>query len=134
MTKKIRFYLRQQAGMTLVQAIILVVILAIIAILAVPRFLENRRLSQAVSDVETIADACEKYLEDTGEYCTKLKDLRDEYSEEIPARNPWGGSYVIDSKRGKIGIPESDQEVPEKYRFGGIAEVSKVYKEGASLW
>ena len=130
-----------QAGMTLVQAIVLIVLVAIIVILALPPFLENRKLSQAVSDVEMIADACEDYFKDTGEYCTKLEDLTKldpkgkKYLEKI-SKNPWGGSYVIDlkGKGGKIGIPKDDQKVPEKYRFGGIAEVSKIYKEGASLW
>ena len=130
---KIRSYLRLQSGMTLVQAFVLILIAAIIVILAAPRYLENRKLSQAVSDVEMIADACEKYLKVTGNHCTKLADLKGKYLEEIP-KNPWGGDYVLDSKKGKIGIAQSDQKVPEKYRFGGIAEVSKVYIEGASLW
>jgi len=133
MTEKIKFYLRLQSGMTLLQAIILIVLLAIIVILAGPQFIENRKLSQAVSDVEMIADACEKYYKDTGKYCTKLEDLKGKYLEEIP-KNPWGGDYVIDLQRGKIGIAESDRKVPVKYRFGEIAEISKIYKEGASLW
>lgn len=133
MTKKIRNHLKLQSGMTLVQVIVLIVIAAVVIILAGPRFLENRRLSQAVSDVEMIADACEDYFKDTGEYCTKLDNLTGKYLEKIP-KNPWGGNYVIDPERGKIGIPENDQKVPQKYRLGGIAEISKIYKEGASLW
>jgi len=133
MTKKIISHIKLQSGMTLVQAIVLIAIAAIMVILAAPKFLENRKLSQAVSDVGMITDACEKYFKDTGEYCTNLDELKGKYLERIP-KNPWGGDYVIDPKRGKIGIPKNAQNVPQKYRFGGIAEISKVYKKGASLW
>ena len=120
--------------MTLLQALILIVISVVIVILALPPFLENRKVSQSVSDVETIVDACEKYFKATGNYCTNLETLKEQqYLEKIP-KNPWGGDYVLDPQKGKVGIAENDQKVPEKYRLGGIAEISKIYKEGASWW
>ena len=129
-------------GMTLIQLLIVSAIVIIIAVLAFPKLRENSRESQAISDVNQISDACEKFYRHTKQYCTDFDQLisnpdidgwKGKYLDDIP-KNPWGGEYVIDAEKFKVGIPASDPKVPEKYKLGGIAEISKTYKEGASLW
>jgi len=129
-------------GMTLIQLLIVVALVIIIAVLAFPKLREERRVSQAVSDVNQIADACERFHRHTKQYCTDFDQLisnpningwRGKYLDKIP-KNPWGGEYVIVPEKFKVGIPQSAPKVPEKYKLGGIAEISKTYKEGANLW
>ncbi|MFQ6042545.1 MAG: hypothetical protein ACE5PV_16950, partial [Candidatus Poribacteria bacterium] len=89
---------------------------------------------RADNDVAEIAKACEKYRKQEGQYCADFNQLIAKgYLEDIPP-NPWGGRYVLKPDAYKVGIPQDDEKTPEKYRLGGIAEISKVYKEGASLW
>jgi len=157
---KTKSFLKVQSGMTLIQTIVLIALLAIIIVLVLPPLIEERKVSQAVSDVEMIADACKEYFENNGTYpcedaekienylcedskgenyrCEYLLEVfknknEEKYLDEIP-KHPWGGNYVINPKKGKIGIAKEDEKVPEKYRLGGIAEISKVYKKGASWW
>jgi len=128
--------------MTLLELIALVAIAAVIAALASPKLIEERRIRHAIHDVQLIAGACERFHRKFGRFPKSLDELIEtKQSEEwnlpflraIP-RNPWGGRYVLDLKRFKVGIPEDDEAVPRKYRFGGIAEISEVIKEDASLW
>jgi len=129
-------------GMTLIQTLIVFALVIIIAVLAFPKLQENRRVSQGVSDVNQIADACEKFYRHTKQYCTDFDQLisnpnipgwKGKYLDDIP-KNPWGGEYVIDVAKFKVGIPQSAPGIPEKYKLGGIAEISKTYKKGASWW
>jgi len=121
-------------GMTLISMLVLLALVAIIAVLTVPKLREEMYVRQADNDVAEIAEACEKYWKREGQYCTDFNQLISKgYLEKIPL-NPWGGKYVLKSEAYKVGIPQDDEKVPEKYRLDGIAEISKVYKEGASLW
>ena len=121
-------------GMTLIQTLIILALIAIIAILTIPKLREEMYVRQADNDVAEIAEACEKYWKREGQYCTDFNQLISKgYLEKIPP-NPWGGRYVLKPEDYKVGIPQDEENIPEKYRLGGIAEISKVYKEGASLW
>jgi len=121
-------------GMTLIQTLIILALIAIIAVLTIPKLREEMFVRQADSDVAEIAEACEKYWKREGQYCTDFNQLISKgYLEKIPP-NPWGGRYVLKPEDYKVGIPQDEENIPEKYRLGGIAEISKVYKEGASLW
>ncbi len=124
-----------QRGMTLIQVLIILALIIIIAVLAYPKLRQEMYVRQANNDVSQIADACKKYLKRTGKYCMDFNSLiAGGYLENIPS-NPWGGSYAIDPKNVyKVGIPSNAPKTPEKYKLGGIAEISKVYKEGASWW
>jgi competence protein ComGC len=121
-------------GMTLVQTIILLALIAIIAVLTIPKLREEIYVRKADSDVVEVAEACKKYWKWEGQYCTDFNQLIVKgYLKEIP-NNPWGGKYILKPEKHKVGIPKDEEKVPEKYRFGGIAEISRVYKEGANLW
>jgi len=120
--------------MTLIQTLIILALIIIIVVLTLPKLREEMNVRQADNDVNEIAEACVKYWKKNGQYPTDFDQLISSgYLNQIPS-NPWGGRYVIDENAHKVGIPTDDPNVPEKYKLGGIAEISKVYKEGASLW
>ena len=125
-------------GMTRIQFLILVVIALVIVAASLPPLLEERKASQAVSDVSMLRDAVRKYFRHTGEYPKRLEDLvtdtgtvgwKGSYVEVIP-KTPWGGNYQLLHESYKICLPSTLTNVPEKYQLGGIAEISSVYLEG----
>ena len=122
-------------GMTRLQLLILIVLTAVIGTLSLPPWLEYRKVGTADVDVETIAVAIKKYQRHTGSYPTRLDALvtdpdiegwRGSYLESIP-ETPWGDSYALLQDKYKIGIASDHRRVPEKYRIGGVAEISRVY-------
>ena len=128
-------------GMTRLQLLILVIITLIIVAFSFPPWQEYRKVSAADIDVETIASAIKKYFKHTGAYPTNLGTLvtdpgvegwRGNYLEAIP-ETPWGGNYVLHQDSYKVGIAKDHPRVPEKYRIGGVAEISRVYHADARL-
>lgn len=128
-------------GMTRLQLLILVAIGVIIGALSFPPWQEYRKVGTADIDVEVIATAIKKYVKHTGGYPSDLEALvtdpgvegwRGKYLEAVP-ETPWGGYYILHHDTYKIGIPENHPRVPEKYRMGGVAEISRVYHADAHL-
>lgn len=131
----------ENGGMARLQLLILVAIVIVIGGLCFPPWLEYRKVSTADIDVETIAVAIKKYHRHTGSYPTSLDMLvtdpgiegwRGKYLESIP-ETPWGGRYVLLQDTYKVGIAKDHRRVPEKYRIGGVAEISRVYHTDARL-
>ena len=132
------------SGMTRIQLLILAVLVMIIIGLSLPPFLKDRKISQADVDVETIAKAIKKYHKHTEEYPDKLQDLaknpgvrgwKSPYLDKVP-KTPWNGDYQLIHNSYKICIAE-DNWVPQKYRLGQIAEISRVYaknQESQKYW
>ena len=135
------------SGMTRTQLLILVGIVFVVAALSLPPYLEfERKVRSADNDVTMIAGAIKKYHKHTNKYPVTLGDLvtnpglegwKGNYLEDIP-QTPWGGSYQLLPDIYKVCISADHRRVPEKYRHGGIAEISRVYhqssKEGAKYW
>ena len=131
----------KNGGMTRLQLLILIAIVALIGVLSLPPWLEQRKVSTADIDVETVAVAIKKYYRHTREYPTRLEALvtdpgvegwRGNYLESVP-ETPWGGRYVLLPDSYKVGIAKNHPRAPEKYRVGGIAEISRVYHADARL-
>ena len=136
-----RKHISENSGMTRLQFLILVVMVVVIGGLSFPPWLEYRKVGTADIDVETIAVAIKKYFRHTEHYPTSLDALvtdpglegwRGNYLESIP-ETPWGGSYVLLQDTYKVGIARDHPGVPEKYRVGGVAEISRVYHADARL-
>ncbi len=136
-----RKHISKNNRMTRLQFLILVIIVVVIGGLSFPPWLEYRKVGTADVDVETIAVAIKKYFRHTGDYPTSLDALltdpglegwRGNYLESIP-ETPWGGSYVLLQDTYKVGIARDHPRVPEKYRVGGVAEISRVYHADARL-
>jgi hypothetical protein len=135
------------AGMTRTQLLILVGIVILVAALSIPAYLEyDWKVLPADNDVDMIAGAIGKFHKHTNEYPTKLEDLvtnpglegwKGSYLEDLP-KTPWGGSYQLLPDIYKVCISANHPRVPEKYRHGGVAEISRVYhespEEGAKYW
>lgn len=137
----------RSSGMTRTQLLILVGIVIVVAALSLPPYLEfERKVRSADNDVAMIAGAIKRFHKHTNEYPMKLGDLainpglegwKGSYLEELP-QTPWGGSYQLLPDIYKVCISGDHRRVPGKYRYGGIAEISRVYhqssKEGAKYW
>lgn len=137
----LRKHISKNSGITRLQFLILVVMVVVIGVLSFPPWLEYRKVGTADIDVETIAVAIKKYFRHTEHYPTSLDALmtdpglegwRGSYLESIP-ETPWGGSYVLLQDTYKVGIARDHPRVPEKYRVGGVAEISRVYHADARL-
>ncbi|RKU12993.1 hypothetical protein C6503_16485 [Candidatus Poribacteria bacterium] len=131
----------KNGGMTRLQLLILIALTAVIGVLSFPPWLEQRKVSTADIDVETVAVAIKKYYRHTGSYPTSLDALvtdpgvdgwRGNYLESVP-ETPWGGRYVLLQDSYKVGIAKNHPRAPEKYRIGGVAEISRVYHADARL-
>ena len=143
----IRRFATSAAGMTRTQLLILAGIVILTAALALPPYLEyDRKVMPADNDVDMIAGLIRKYHKHTNEYPRRLEDLvtdpgiegwKGSYLEELP-ETPWGGGYQLLPDIYKVCISENHPRVPEKYKHGGIAEISRVYHanptEGAKYW
>ena len=135
------------AGMTRTQLLILVGIVILIVALSLPPYLEyERKVLPADNDVGVIAEAIRKFHKHTNKYPQRLEDLvtdpgvegwKGSYLENLP-KTPWGGGYQLLPDIYKVCISQSHPRVPEKYKHGGIAEISRVYHaspaEGAKYW
>ncbi len=104
----------KQSGITLVQLLIVIVILAVIAaVLLAPRLLgqAGRALqTQAAEDIETLGIALDRYAKDNGDYPSSEQGLKAlwEHPEEPPipiywltpyiqipiTEDPWGNPYI----------------------------------------
>lgn len=121
--------------MTRIQLLIVLAIVAVIAVISVPRAVKLSRLSRAEHYALTISNAFKQYKADTGKECTSIESLLDDqgvsgwlgpYINKKVIQNPWGGTFAVDQKNKKIGIPKGDK-APDKYEFGGSEEISFSY-------
>ena len=118
--------------MTKIQLIIILALVAIITLIAVPRGVKISHVSKAEHASLTIASAFQQYQVDTGQECHSIESLLSDpgvsgwlgpYISEKTTHNPWGGTYAVDVKSKKIGIPVGDK-APDQYEFGGPEEIS----------
>lgn len=129
-----------QEGMTWLQCLLLIALIMIFALVSLPPWFEQRKVTQADVDVEIISEAVKKYHRHTKQYPTNLHDLvlnpgiegwRYPYLYEVP-QTPWKSKYILIPEIYKICLGDNENGVPSKYRLGGISEISRVYLEGRS--
>src|SRR5205823_13595374 len=86
---------RLRSGFTLVEVLVVMIILAILAAVVVPRVVgrtEDARRARAVSDVESLGTALDLYKADNGEYPTTEQGLQ--ALRESPGDvKDWNGPY-----------------------------------------
>jgi len=94
---------RSQAGFTLIELMVVIVILGILAGLVVPRIMdrpEQARIQKAEVQIESLETACKLYKLDTGSYPSTLEALvsgsgrKGGYLEKgkLPL-DPWGNNF-----------------------------------------
>ena len=90
---------RDNRGMTLIEIMIVLAIIAILGAIVVPRFMDmpqKARVTAANNQIQNFSLAIEKYYFDTGRYPAEedgLQVLKQEgYMNKIP-EDPWGNPY-----------------------------------------
>ena len=121
MFSKARMRRRRRQGLTLVEMIVVLAIIALVAVMIVPNVIgrpDQARVTVAKTDLKTIASALRMYRLDNGDYPTTSQGLKalverpatepapanwnsEGYLPEAP-RDPWGRDYVYVSP-GKAG-------------------------------
>jgi type II secretory pathway pseudopilin PulG len=118
--------------MTRIQFVIVLALIILITAIATPRAIKISRLTKAEHYALTIASAFKQYQIDTGQECQSIDSLLNDngvsgwlgpYINSKILRNPWGGTYAIELKKKKIGIPVGDK-APDQYELGGKEEIS----------
>jgi general secretion pathway protein G len=91
--------LRDNRGMTLIEIMIVLAIIAILGAIVVPRFMDmpqKARVTAAKNQIQNFSLAIEKYYFDTGRYPAEEEGLqvlkKEGYMKKIP-KDPWGNPY-----------------------------------------
>lgn len=99
--------IRARRGFTLIELVVVILILAILAALIVPRVVgrtDDAKRAKAASDISTLRGQVQMYKTDVGDFPESLMDLRTQPSEgadgwrgpyldkELPT-DPWGNEY-----------------------------------------
>jgi len=81
------FYRRRStAGFTLIELLLVMVIISILAVIAIPRFINTRHkgyLSAVRSDLENMALAQEAYFADQNNYASTVTDLDNHWTKDV---------------------------------------------------
>ena len=119
----------REGGFTLIELLVVIIIIGILAAIAIPVFLNQRKKgwdAQAKSDLKNMAIAEETYLTDNGNYSAVMTDLTGNGFVESADNSAWtaavftvanGGAaqgYCLDvtSKSGTVFHYQSDRGVP----------------------
>lgn len=111
---------REEKGFTLIELLIVVAIIAILAAVAIPNFLNARsraELSGVKSDLKNISTALETYMADNDMYPASLAGLETEYMQSVPTQPD--GTTLYDFCSGATGF--SVDTGAEVYGPDGVA-------------
>lgn len=109
--------LRAQAGFTLIEALIVLAILSVIALVALPSYSKHQQRvlnTQCISDITHLAQRLEKFKAITYAYPEYLAEMG-----EIPL-DPWGNEYQylnllnVNDKSGKVKIDSDGNKIKGK--------------------
>jgi general secretion pathway protein G len=106
---KRRAHLRRRRGMTLVEIMIVVIIMAMIATavgMAVIPQLVTARIRQAQTDAATIRSAVEVFQAETPGTCPSVEELieRRILNARTQTDDPWSHPYVIDCESADVSV------------------------------
>ena len=108
--------LRAQAGFTLIEIILVVMLIGVVVAFAASRILgggDRAKVGLAKAQVQTTADKIEQYKMDVGQYPAKLDDLVTQpsgvagwlgpYAKAVETKDPWGNpiEYKLPGEGGK---------------------------------
>lgn len=99
---------QREAGMTLVEIMIVVVIMALIATavgVAVMPALERARIKTAQSGAQAIRSAVTMFIAENPGECPSVDDLSDGYLDASKStEDPWGNMFEIECNGSSIGV------------------------------
>ncbi len=121
-------------GLTLIELLAVIVILAIIAAIAIPIILisvNNAKINTTEQDLNIIADALNRYYLDTGSYPTQTSgnisgvqsDLSPKYLAGIP-NDGWGNSFNYSSSGTNYTVSTSQAESGLYYYVSNSSSVT----------
>jgi type IV pilus assembly protein PilA len=87
----------REGGFTLIELLVVVIIIGILAAIAIPVFLNQRKKgwdAQAKSDLKNMATAEETYLTDNGVYSALVTDLTADGFNESADNSLWGAKTI----------------------------------------
>ena len=112
-TGAVRRIRRPSGGFTLVELLLVLVILAVLAAIVVPKFTkrsEQARIAAATTDIANLGTSLDAFEIDTGRYPTSdeglkalmeqpgsIKEWKGPYLKRAIANDPWGNPYVYRS-------------------------------------
>lgn len=103
----------KQRGFTLIELIIVMAILALLAVLTVPKFagvLKDKDKDIDNANLKMLQTAVELYAVDKGEYPESLDKLEGEYFDEIPEEQQSGNKFDYDSEKGKVSLSSEGED------------------------
>ena len=117
---------QEEEGFTLIELLVVIIIIGILAAIAIPVFLNQRKKgwdAQAKSDLKNMATAEETYLTDNGNYTAVVGDLQTNGFNESADNSNWAAAVFasgsadgyclqVDSKSGTTFYYQSDKGVP----------------------
>jgi len=117
-----------EAGFTLVELLVVMVIMVLLASLVAPRvmgYLGSSRTKTAKVQIESLSTSLELFKLDTGRYPNEREGLEALVSEPSDARN-WNGPYLK-----KDRVPADPWGNPYHYRLPGRRGAFDIYSLGA---
>ena len=110
-----------RSAFTLIELLCVLVILAVLAAVVVPKFTsrtEQAKSTVAKADIATIEGAIDRFQVDTGRFPTNDEGLRALVEQPGNVQN-WQGPYI------KKGMPLDPWQQPYVYRFPGTHNVNE---------
>ena len=116
----------REGGFTLIELLVVVIIIGILAAIAIPVFLNQRKKgwdAQAKSDLKNMATAEETYMTDNSAYSATVSQLQSEGFNESADTSAWGAAVfksgsangyclTVKSKSGVTYNYQSDKGIP----------------------
>ncbi|MCB1345636.1 MAG: type II secretion system major pseudopilin GspG [Rhodobacter sp.] len=120
--------LRRDAGLTLIELMVVVVILALLAVVIVPRVIDRpdqARAARAQSDIAAIASALNLYRLDTGAYPSTEQGLAALVTRPNPAPANWADGGYLER------VPQDPWGHPYLYLAPGVHGAFDIVSQGA---
>jgi len=120
--------LRRDAGLTLIELMVVVVILALLAVVIVPRVIDRpdqARAARAQADIAALSSALNLYRLDVGSYPTTEQGLGALVDRPTPAPSNWADGGYLDR------VPEDPWGRPYLYLAPGVHGAFDIVSQGA---
>jgi len=124
-----------QAGFTLIEILLVVVIIGILAAVAVPKFsgrIGQSKMSAAKASMQSISLALDMYEIDHGNYPSSLNDLvsgsgsdwHGPYLKQGLPKDPWGNAFIYSAQQNSFSLKSSGPPNGSEITLGADANTT----------